>query len=83
MDTFDSYRPGLTAPATKHFALVADPGTDLDPRPRAVRCQTDGNLTIRDEDGVDVTYIMVAGEVLTLRPVRVTAIGAGSFVGWL
>lgn len=81
-DPFEGFTRGLESPASKHFDIVADAGNDLDPRPRVLRCQADGNITIRDDEGVDKTYGCVAGEVLTFSPVRVTAL-TGAFVGWL
>lgn len=81
-DPFDKFTRGLTSPGTKHFAIVADAGNDLDPRPRVFRCQADGNITIRDVDGTDIIYGCVAGEVLTFSGVRVPAL-TGAFVGWL
>ena len=83
-DPFAGYSAGLESPASRHYSVTPADGTDLDPRPRALRIGGAGNIAIRDEGGTDITYTVTAGEVMTIRAVRVldtgtTAIG---IVAW-
>ena len=83
MDEFKSFTKGLTSPATKHFAIIPDDAVDLPVLPRVIYCETDGTLVIRDSEGVDLPYTMVAGDRLDFRGVRVLATGTtGTFYGW-
>lgn len=36
--------------------------------PRAVRANAAGNLVMKDQDGVSITYFVAAGEVLVFSP---------------
>jgi hypothetical protein len=69
-----------------HFVIVPNDNTDLAIQPRAIRCNVAGNVVLRDAGGTNVTYTVVAGEVLLFRATRVLATGttvsAGSLVGW-
>ena len=80
-DDFETYRPGLSSPAEKHFPIVADPGI-ISPRPRSIFCASDGTITVSDIDDVSIVYTLVAGQVMTFRATKVTAI-TGTFVGWI
>ncbi len=81
-DPFDSNRKGLTAPGDIHTLIVASLDV-LDPKPRSIRCDVAGTITIEDKVGTSLQYNMVAGEVLTFRGTKVTATaGGGVFVGW-
>lgn len=83
MDEFQSFTKGLTSPATKHFAIVPDDTTDLPILPRVIFCQTEGTIVIRDEEGVDLAYSMMAGDRLDFRGVRVLNTGTtGTYYGW-
>lgn len=81
-DQFASFGPTPTGPGEKHRQLVANADADIDPRPRAIHCQADGTITIRDEDGEDLPYTLTAGQSIPFRGVRVTAISGGTFYGW-
>lgn len=80
-DNFSSHMKGLDAPADKHWQIAAS-ADPLDPKPRSVRCQVAGTLTIVDEAGTSLDYAMAVGEVLPFRPYKVTAISSGTFYGW-
>jgi len=83
VDTFDTNKKGLSSPGDIQFPIVASPSV-MDPRPRAIYCAIAGNLTIEDSAGTAITYTMIAGEVLTFRATKITALGGGgAFVGWL
>lgn len=82
-DLFNYPDSSKSAPATRHFEITPSDTVDLAVRPRALRCGTSGTVTIRDENDVDVTYPVSAGEVLPIRAVRVLATGTtASVVGW-
>ena len=83
-DEFEGYASGLTSPATRHTAITPSDSVDLDPRPRALRINVGGNIAIRDREGTDITYAVIAGEILPFRGVRVLATGttATGIVGW-
>ena len=70
--------------ADRHFAITPSNDTNLTIQPRAIRVGASGNVVLRDGAGVDVTYAVIAGEVITFRPVRVLATGttATGLVGW-
>lgn len=82
-DEFASHGKSLSGPGDLHFILSADAGNDLPTIPRAIHCLSSGSITLRDKAGVDVEYTLVAGLTLPFRPVRVVAIGSGSFAGML
>lgn len=80
-DEFKTFKTALTSPAVKHFQITAS-ASDMDPRPRAIRCNVAGSLTIEDEDGTSLSYTLQAGEVIPFRGVKVTAIASGTFYAW-
>lgn len=83
MDEFISFEPGLTSPATKHFAIIPDDLVDLTILPRVIYCQSEGTIVIRDEFGVTLPYTMQIGDRLDFRGVRVMDTGTtGTFYGW-
>ena len=82
MDEFSDHQAGLEAPAMRHTELVANAAADIPLRPRAIYCQAPGTITLRDEDGADLPYSMIAGQVLPLRALRVISIAGGTFYGW-
>lgn len=70
-------------PADRHFAIVPSDSTDLAIIPRAIYCQADGTIVVRDAAGVDLPYTMLSGQVLVMRPARVLSTGtSGTFYGW-
>lgn len=83
MDEFASFTKGLTSPATRHFAITPSDTEDLPVLPRVIFCQTAGTLVVRDADGVELPYTMLAGDRLEFRGVRVLLTGTtGSYYGW-
>lgn len=80
-DLFASNATGLTSPAIRHFAITPA-NTDLAIRPRALYVNGDGALVVRDEGGVDVTYAVIAGQVLPIRAVQVRTGTTATVVGW-
>lgn len=82
-DRFERYPDTLTSQARRHFAITPSDSADLPQVPKAIYCQTDGTIVVRDELGVDLPYAMTAGAVLLIRPVRVLATGTtGTYYGW-
>ena len=73
----------IIAPASRHYAITPSDSEDLGRRPRALFIATAGDVVVRDEEGVDVTYSLSAGDVFLFRPVRVLATGTtATVIGW-
>lgn len=82
-DAFQNLSSGLEAPALRHFLIIPSDGDDLPTRPRALYCNTEGFVAIRDVDGADFTYAVTPGTVLPIRAQRVLATGTtATVVGW-
>ena len=82
-DLFDTDYVSLTAPAVAHYLIVPDDATDLPVRPRAIYVNAGGSAVMQDNDGQSVTYEVVAGAVLSLRPTRVMATGTtAQLIAW-
>lgn len=82
-DPFDSDYVDLTSPAVSHYAIVPSDDTDLPVRPRAIYVNAGGTAVMQDGDGEAVSYEVVAGAVLSVRPVRVLAAGTtAQLVAW-
>ena len=82
-DPFDTDYVNLTSPAVAHYAIVPDDAADLPVRPRAVYVNVGGTAALQDNDGQTVTYEVVAGAVLSLRPTRVMATGTtAQLIAW-
>lgn len=82
-DAFERLPLTASDPGVRHFQIVPSNDVDMGVRPRAIYCQTDGTIVIRDELGVDLPYNLTAGQVLPFRGVRVLATGTtGTFYGW-
>ena len=82
-DPFDTDYVSLTAPAVSHYAIAPDDAADLPVRPRALYVNSGGTAVLQDNAGVDVTYELVAGTVLAMRPTRVLATGTtAQLVAW-
>ncbi|MEP0155211.1 hypothetical protein [Pseudophaeobacter sp.] len=74
----------ITAPAVQHFNIVPADGIDLPLRPRVLRVLTSGDIAIRDDQGVVITYAVSAGETLQFSAVGVESTGTtATVVGWL
>ncbi len=83
MDEFSTHNSSLTAPATRHFLIVPNDNADLAVMPRAIYCQTAGDIVIQDIHGTELTYSLAAGDQLSFRGVRVMSTGTnGMFYGW-
>ncbi|OIQ44146.1 MAG: hypothetical protein BM558_08965 [Roseobacter sp. MedPE-SW] len=84
VDPFATQSRGLTSPATEHFAIVPTDGAELPTRPRVLRVLTSGDLTVRDDKDVVITYSVSAGETLQFSAVGIEATGTtATVVGWL
>lgn len=83
VDNFESHQRGLESPADRHQAIVPSDSAPVDPRPRALYCQTAGEVAVEDRQGVVLTYAVQAGQVLPFRAARVRATGTTATVyGW-
>ena len=83
-DTFQSFTSSLESPAEHHFSVIPSDTTDIAVRPRALRIGGAGMIVLRDRKGIDVSYVVQAGEILPVRALRVLATGttATDIVGW-
>ncbi len=82
-DPFDSDYVNLTSPAVAHYVIVPSDSEDLPTRPRAIYVNTSGTAVLRDNDGVNASYELSAGTVLTLRAVRVLSTGTtAQLIAW-
>jgi hypothetical protein len=81
-DRYKNQNPGLTSPAFFHYTITpADSNLPL--KVRALYVQAPGNVVIRDQDGTDVTYTVVAGQILPIRAVQVRSGTTATVVGWV
>jgi len=80
-DPFESYAAGLTSPAYRHFT-VTPANADMAIRPRAIYVATDGALIMRDDLGADITYAVIAGQVLPFRPLQIRTGTTATVIGW-
>jgi hypothetical protein len=80
-DPFASNSAGLSSPAYRHFAITPA-NEDLAIRPRAIYVDGDGALVMRDDTGTDITYAVVAGQILPFRAVQVRSGTTATVIGW-
>ena len=52
---------------------------NLNPRPRAIRCQAAGTFNAPGKNGVALDFTMTAGAIEPIRPVTVNSITSGTF----
>jgi hypothetical protein len=81
-DPYSNNAKGVTGPGERHWLLTAS-AQDLPVLPRAIYCEADGTITIRDTAGQVLPYTLVQGQQLPFRGVAVTAISGGTFYGWI
>ncbi len=82
-DNFAGFATSLTSPGEVHYVVAPSDTSDLNPRPRALKCLTAGDVAIRDIAGTVVVYPVEAGEVLEFRAVRILASGTtATVVAW-
>ncbi len=79
-DNFAGFAASLISPGELHFPVVPSDTSDLNPRPRALKCIAAGNVAVRDIAGTDITYPVEVGEVLEFRAIRVLATGTTAVV---
>lgn len=82
-DPFDTDYVNLISPVVFHYAIVPSDGSDLQVRPRAIYVNATGTAVLQDKDGVAVSYEVVAGMVMSIRPARVLSTGTtAQLVAW-
>ena len=82
-DPFDTDYVNLTSPAVSHYAIVPSDGSDLPVRPRALYVNATGTAVLQDKDGEAVSYEVLAGMVMSIRPARVLSTGTtAQLVAW-
>lgn len=66
----------LEAPALKMFAIVPHATNEVDPLPKAIRCDVAGTVALRAAgSAADISITMAAGEQLAVRAQYVRAAG--------
>jgi hypothetical protein len=67
-DKFATNSDAVFAPGRDMFPIVKSDTVPIDPLPKAIRCDVAGSVTCRAVDAEqDVTFNMIAGEVLAVR----------------
>jgi hypothetical protein len=69
------------ASATKHYVITPGAG-DLPNMPRAIRADAAALCVLEDEEGVQVTYNLAAGEVIPFRAAKVIS-STGTLIAWV
>lgn len=69
-------------PAVRHYTVTPHNTNALAPMPYALYIQTTGTLIVGDENDVDVTYNVTAGQVFPFRATKVKTGGTASAVAW-
>ena len=84
-DKFVSVRKGLESPADEHFIITPDDDNDAPVIPRVILVESDGDITIRDKNGNDITYSRKSGDMLLFRGRRILATGTTvtKIIGWV
>lgn len=81
-DRFANTITGLDGPAARHFAITPA-NADLAFRPRGLIVTVTGDVVIRDDLGIDVTYAAVpAYTILPFRAMQVRTGTTATVVGW-
>ncbi|HVG48066.1 MAG TPA: hypothetical protein VM899_08025 [Rubellimicrobium sp.] len=80
IDNFESHQRGLESPADRHQAVTPSDSSPVDPRPRALYCQTAGDVVLEDRQGTLLTYAVQPGQVLPFRAAKVRATGTTATV---
>lgn len=84
IDPFKYQARSRQSPASQHFAIVPSDSTDLPIRPRVLYCAADGTAMVRDGVGNDLSYSLLAGDILPISAVRVLATGTtATLYGWI
>lgn len=72
-----------TNPGDIHFQIVPSNTVAMTFVPRAIFCAADGTAQVVDKAGTVLPYVMLAGQFLPFRGVRINATGTtGTFYGW-
>lgn len=58
-----------------YFAITPNDNTDLPKNIRAISIGTDGNLTVKNPAGTNVTFAVLKGQVISISTTRVMATG--------
>lgn len=81
-DRFAGMSGGSAGSATRHYPITPA-NANLTVIPRALFIKALGDVVIRDELGVDVTYTQLpAGTILPFRAIQVRTGTTATVVGW-
>jgi hypothetical protein len=83
-DNYANVQPSMAGPALRHYTVTPSDTVALDPRPRALYVNSDGDLALElPGDSAPIVYSVVAGQVLPIRPVRIHATGTtATIIAW-
>jgi hypothetical protein len=82
-DPFDTDYVNLTSPAVAHYLIAPSDVSDLPVRPRAIYVNAAGTAVFQDNDGEQISYELLAGSVLSIRPTRILATGTtAQLIAW-
>lgn len=80
-DQFQNKADELTSAARRMYAITPHATNEIDPLPKAIRCDVGGTVALRAIDAAaDVTITMSAGEVLPVRAQFIRATGTTATV---
>lgn len=75
-DIFHPSDHNLSAPARRMFLITPHATNEIDPLPKAVRFDSDGDVVLRAVDSdTDVTLTVKAGETVAVRALHIRAEG--------
>lgn len=75
-DPFQYLSDTVSSPARKIFLITPHATNEIDPLPKAIRCNVAGTVAVRTIDSTaDVSITMAAGEVLPIRAQYIRATG--------
>jgi hypothetical protein len=80
--SFEEYSKGLTSPADVH-TLIAAGGTasyTYKTAPRGFYVNSSGTAVIDDSEGTEVTYNVIVGQIIPIRPYAVKATSTADLI---
>lgn len=74
-DEFEKFQDTPTRPADTFAAITPNDSVEVDPKPKSLFIGGAGNLAVTGSDDVEVTFAVVAGQVLPIRPKLIKSTG--------
>lgn len=69
-------------PGRLHVAVTPHDTNYLPAGVNCIYCTADGNCVVEDAAGTQITYAMVAGQLLPFEAKRIRAASTGTYVAW-